>query len=234
MADLPRQLPLELGHRPALGREDFLVAPSNEAAVAWLDAWPDWPGGGLAVFGPAGCGKTHLAHVWRARSHAAMLEPGRFAENAPPVLIGEGRAVVLDGVGPPLAPHAERHLLHLHNLLRERDGHLLICARTAPSRWPVTLRDLASRLAALPAVAVTPPDEALIEAVLVKQFADRQLAVAPEIIAFIVGRIERSFAAVAEIVAALDRASLAARRRVTLALARDVLEARRADGVERD
>lgn len=225
MADRLHQLPLDLGHRPALGRDDFLVAASNEAAVAWLDAWPDWPGAGLAISGPPGCGKTHLAHVWRSRSGATLLAPGRLAEGEPPALIGPACAVVLDGLRPPLQPIEELTLLHLHNLLHERRGHLLICARMAPSRWPIAIPDLASRLAALPAVAMAPPDETLIQAVLVKQFADRQLGVSPEVVAYVCSRIERSFAAVAETVAALDRAALAARRKVTPALAREVLSA---------
>jgi chromosomal replication initiation ATPase DnaA len=226
LPDRTRQLAFDLPHRPALGYEDFLVAPSNEAAVAWLDAWPDWPGAGLAISGPPGCGKTHLAHVWRTRSGATLLTPEQLGDQEVPALIGGATALVLDPFEPPLPRGVEQQMLHLYNSIGERRGHLLLCTRTPPARWPVALADLASRLAALPAVTVTSPDERLIQAVLVKQFADRQLSVAPEVVAYVCSRIERSFAAAAQTVAALDRAALAARRKVTLALAREVLAER--------
>ena len=218
-----RQLPLELGHRPSLAGDDFLVADSNRAAVAWLDSWPSWPAVGLAIYGPSGCGKTHIAHVWRGRSGAPLIDPAGLAGADLPVLVAAAGAVAIDDIDPQLQPIAERPLLHLHNLLAERRGHLLICSRTPPARWHVVLPDLASRLAAMPAVAVEPPEDALLEAVMAKLFADRQLAVGAEVIQYLGRRIERSFAAAREVVAALDRASLAARRRVTPALAREVL-----------
>ncbi len=215
------QLALDLGHRPALGGDDFLVAPCNRAAVAWLDLWPDWPGPALAVHGPPGCGKTHLAHVWRARSGAIPVAPAALAD--PPALAAAARAFVLDGVDPDRTPLDEAGLLHFYNLVAERGGHLLICARVAPARWPVALADLRSRLAAAPAVAVAAPDDALIEAVLVKLFADRQLAIGADALRYLATHMERSFEAARNAVAAIDRAALAARRRVTVALIRDVL-----------
>lgn len=218
-----RQLALDLGHRTALGREDFLVTDSNRAAVAWLDRWPDWPASALALHGPAGCGKTHLAHVWQSRSGAAPLAPGALEwldasrlQDLPPRL-------VLDGLEPPLPPAVERGLLHLYNLTVERGGQLLLCARTAPARWAVALPDLASRLAAIPAIAVAPPDDRLIEAILLKLFADRQLAIGGDVVRYVAARMERSFAAAERLVVALDRAALAERRGITLPLARAVL-----------
>lgn len=218
------QLPLDLGHRPALGREDFLVADCNTAAVAWIDRWPDWPGGGLAINGPAGCGKTHLAEVWRGRSGAIRVAAGTIATIEPPSLIGAARACVIDGLYDTAGTYPdERRLLHLYNLLRERGGHVLLVARMAPARWPVVLPDLKSRLSALPAVEIGPPDDTLLAAVLVKLFADRQLAVGTEVIAYLAQRMERSFETARRIVAALDREALAAHRRVALPLAREVL-----------
>jgi chromosomal replication initiation ATPase DnaA len=218
------QLPLDLGHRPALEREDFLVAECNAAAVAWVDRWPDWPGGGLAIHGPAGCGKTHLAEVWRRQSGAIRVAAGTIAAAEPPSLIGAARACVIDGLydDADFRPD-ERRLLHLYNLLRERGGHVLLVARMAPARWPIMLPDLKSRLAALPAVEIGPPDDTLLAAVLVKLFADRQLAVGTEVIAYLAQRMERSFETARRIVAALDREALAAHRRVALPLAREVL-----------
>jgi DnaA regulatory inactivator Hda len=220
------QLPLELPLRPALGREDFLVAPCNEVAVAWIDRWPDWPGPAVALYGPPGCGKTHLCQVWRAASGAVEIDAGLLARAEPPELLGAARACVLDDAEILLAGEgadAER-LLHLFNSVVERGGQLLLAARAAPARWPCGLADLGSRLAAATAVRLAAPDDALMEALLVKLFTDRQLAVGEEVVRYLLARMERSFAAARALVAALDRAALAERRAVTVPLARRVLE----------
>lgn len=213
------QLPLDLGFRPAFGRADFLVAPCNEAAIVWLDRWPDWPGPALALYGPASSGKTHLGEVWRARSDAVRIDAPALTSALVPQLLGAAKAAMIDA-----ADRAdEEALLHLYNLLAERQGHVLVIAREPPSRWGIALADLRSRLLAAPAVAVAMPDEGVLGAVLVKLFADRQLAVGEEVIAYLLVQIERSFAAAQEAVAALDAASLAEGRSVTVPLARQVL-----------
>ena len=214
------QLPLELGHRASYGGEDFLVAPCNEAAVAWLDRWPDWPGPGLAIHGPAGCGKTHIAHVFQAGANARLLRPGDLEQTSPAALIEGYRACVLDEA----PPVPERPLLHLFNALAEKGGHLLIVSRLPPARWGLGLPDLASRLSALPAVRIDAPDDSLVEALLVKLFADRQIMVAPGVVAFLTARLERSFDALLRAVDHLDRESLARHRRVSLPLAREIVE----------
>ena len=214
-----RQLTLDLGHRPAIGLDDFLVAPSNAAAVAWLDRWPDWPNGALAIHGPAGSGKSHCVQVWRTSTEAVVVAAGALSLERVPELAGRPVAVEDCDRG-----FEARALLHLHNLQKETGGHLLVTARTAPARWGVGLADLDSRLRALASVAIGAPDDALLEAVVVKLLADRQLRVGPEVVRFVVARMARSFAAAAEIVAALDRASLAAKRRVTVPLAAAVLK----------
>jgi chromosomal replication initiation ATPase DnaA len=214
------QLPLDLGHRAAaLGRADFLVAPSNAEAVAWLDRWPDWPAPALALWGPAGSGKSHLAAVFRARAGAALIDPAALATERVPALLAAASAAVVDDA----ERAAEAPLLHLHNLLAERRGHLLIVSRDPPARWAIALPDLRSRLVAAPAVAVAAPDDALIGALLVKLFADRQLKVGEEVLAYLARHLERSFAAVQRAVALLDTAALAERRPVTVPLARRVL-----------
>jgi chromosomal replication initiation ATPase DnaA len=214
-------MPLELGHRAALGREDFLVTPSNRDAVAWLDLWPAWPATGLVIHGPEACGKTHLAEVWRARSGAFRYDAGDLAGRDAPELLGASRAVVVEGVELGVD---ERALLHLYNYLTQEQGSLLLTAITPPVAWKVVLPDLRSRLAALPAVAVGAPDDALLEAVVVKQFADRQLRIAPEVVAYLVPRLERSLSAVRRVVTELDRAALAEGRAITIPLVRQVLE----------
>ncbi|MGE0746132.1 MAG: DnaA/Hda family protein [Rhodospirillales bacterium] len=217
---MPTQLPLDLGHRPALAREDFLVAPPNAAAVAWIDRWPDWPRRALVLYGPPGSGKSHLVSVWRARSDARLVTGSELAARGPDALAAGAAAVVVedaDRIADPVP------LLHLYNILAAAGVHVLVTTREPPARWPGALPDLVSRLAAADTVALGLPDDALIAAVLAKLFADRQLAVEPEVLSYLVARIERSFEAARTAVARLDAAALAARRGITIALVREVL-----------
>jgi chromosomal replication initiation ATPase DnaA len=214
------QLTLDLGVRPAYGLEDFIVAESNRAAVAWIDSWPAWPSYGLALAGPPGSGKTHLCQVWRQRSGARWIDPTTLGALTPPELAGDAPALVLDGLDEALS---ERPLLHLLNHLAEQRRHVLIAARQPPARWTLGLADLRSRLAALPAVAIGAPDDGLLGAVIRKLFRDRQVQVGSEVVDYLLARMERSLSAAQSTVAALDRAALAGRRPVTVALARAVL-----------
>jgi chromosomal replication initiation ATPase DnaA len=213
------QLILDLGHRPALEEADFLVTPCNQAAIQWLDRWPHWPAPALTLYGPAGCGKTHLARVFAARSEAPMIEADRLATEAVPQLLGGARACVVDDADRASA----EPLLHLYNLIAERRGGMLLTAREPPARWPGLLLDLRSRLVAAPVVAVAAPDDALLAALMVKLFADRQLAVSEEVVLFLLRHMERSFEAARRLVAELDAAALRDRRGITIPLARAVL-----------
>jgi chromosomal replication initiation ATPase DnaA len=219
------QLILDLGHRPALGEADFMVAPCNGQAVQWLDRWPNWPAPALTIQGPPGCGKTHLARVFAARSGAVLIAAEALTTDGVPDLLGAGRAAVVDDADS-AQPEA---LLHLYNLLAERGGHLLLTAAEPPARWTDTLPDLRSRLAAAPTVAVAPPDDALLAALLVKLFADRQLMVAEEVVLFLLHQMERSFEAARRLVAALDAAALREKRAITIPLARAVLSERQGE-----
>jgi DnaA regulatory inactivator Hda len=209
------QLTFDLGHRPALGAEDFLIAPSNAEAVAWLDRWPDWPAAALVVWGPEGSGKSHLAHVFAERSRALAVTPGELTIERVGALAASPAVMVDDA-----HEAAELPLFHLYNLVAERRASLLLTARAAPAQWPIRLADLRSRLVAAPAVALKPPDDALLGAVMLKLFADRQLAVAEDLVPFLLGQIERSFAAARRTVEALDQAALVAGRKITVPFAR--------------
>ena len=212
------QLAIELPFRPALGRADFLVSDCNAAALARIDSWPGWLGRALVLHGPSGSGKTHLAHLWRERS-GGMLTAGEALAAHDPSALAALPAIAIDDAD--RAP--EQALLHLFNCCRETGAGLLIVAREPPAIWPIALPDLASRLRAADAVGIGPPDDALLAAVLVKHFADRQLRVAPGVIAYLVPRMERSFAAAAALAGRLDLLALSAKRPVGLALARQAL-----------
>jgi chromosomal replication initiation ATPase DnaA len=220
------QLVIDLPHRIAASREDFLVAACNRAAVGWIDRWPEWSELALAVHGPAGCGKTHLARVWQARSGAVQVPVNDLRAETLDADAALARQVLIDFDADRCLPRAaERGLLHLYNRLREEGGHLLLCHRGPPARWTIELPDLASRLSAMPAVAIADPDDSLLAAVLLKQFADRQIAVEADLIAYLVRHMERSFVAARTLVAALDKAALSRRRPVTIPLARETLAA---------
>lgn len=215
----PSQLPLDLPYRPALGRSDFLVSDCNSAALGWIERWPDWPARVLVMHGPPGCGKSHLAELWRHRTGAALV-PGRELGGLDPTVLAARPAVVVDDA----ANAPERPLLHLYNCCVEAGTSLLVVAESAPAVWQIALPDLASRLRAAHAAAIALPDDALLGAVLVKHFRDRQVRVPPAVIAFLVPRMERSFASAAVLAHRLDRLALGAGRPITLKLARRALD----------
>jgi len=214
------QLTFDLGRPPAFGRDDFLVAPSNAEAVAWLERWPDWPSPGVALYGPPGCGKSHLLAAFAAAHGGRVMPAAALTVQAVPGLIEASPVVLLDDLEALAEPAA---LFHLYNLAREAGRFLVVAGRQPPARLDLGLADLASRLATLPVLAIGAPDDALLAAVIVKLFADRQIRVGADLVTYLVGRIERSFAAAGQVVEALDRAALEAGRPVTVPLARRVL-----------
>ena len=196
-----RQLPLDLATAGRQVREDLVVGASNAAAVALIDGWPDWPAPVVVLAGPSGAGKSHMGAVWRERSGATVVAPGEIGEAAleaatrGPVFIDDADAGPLD----------EEGLFHLINAVRGAGTHLLMTARRFPVSWPVSLPDLGSRLKAAALVEIGEPDDALLAAIMVKLFADRQVEVEPHVVDFIVRRIERSLATAIEVVDRLDR-----------------------------
>ncbi|MEO1681464.1 MAG: DnaA/Hda family protein [Pseudomonadota bacterium] len=219
---MAQQLPLDLPVRVATGRDAFLVAPANALALKAVDGWRNWPSGRLALVGPEGSGKSHLAAVWADEADGLALD----ARDLPDATGLDRRAVVIEG-GEGIAGDSatEERMLHLHNHVVGSGGRLLITGRTAPARWPVGLADLASRLRAIPLARLEPPDDALLAALLVKLFEDRQLNVTPDLVSYLVPRMERSFAAAQNIVVALDAYALAKGRRLGPRLAAEVLDA---------
>jgi len=221
------QLPLPLPLRPSLGGEDFLVAPCNEAAVRWIDLWPDWETPSLAVAGPAGSGKTHLASVWAAVSGARFIDASELVRPEGGLALGSGPLILDDADRLMGRDGEEQALFHLLNTLHGLKGRLLLTGTEPPARWPVRLPDLRSRLGAIPVAEIGVPDDALIAALVVKLFADRQLHVGVEAVSFLTRRMERSFEAASRMVDAIDRRALAEGRAVTIPLIREVLAGRR-------
>jgi chromosomal replication initiation ATPase DnaA len=215
-----RQLSLDLPHRAALGAEDFLVSECNRGAVRLIDSWPDWQDNAQLIIGPAASGKTHLARVWQARSSADILTPTGLDVGLLDST-GEGTPLIIEDVD--RADYDEKALFHLLNLAREKRLFVLLSARDAPNRFDCSLPDLRSRLNALPAVRIGAPDDALLKTVMLKHFADRQLSIDPRVLDFLALRIERSLAAAAVAVAAIDRAALGSGRKLSRQLVAEVL-----------
>jgi len=216
------QLTLDLPHRAALGAEDFLVSDCNLAAVRLIDAWPNWQDHVQLLIGPPASGKTHLARVWQALSGAEGLEPERLAMDFVDSMSAGTPLVVEDA---DRLAYDEKTLFHLLNLAREKRLFVLLTARTVPSRWPFSLPDLLSRLNAVPAVEIGPPDEALIRTVMLKHFADRQLDIDPKVLTYLALHVDRSLAAAEAAVAAVDRAALATGRKISRQLVIETLQA---------
>src|ERR1700761_5822122 len=216
----PRQLALALPHAESFGREDFLEGPANEAGLALIESWPDWPNRVMLLAGPEGSGKSHLAAIWAEQAGARSTSAHALTPAAVPGELATGALVVEDLKA---SGFDERALFHLLNLAREDAAHVLITTRKSPSALPVELRDLRSRLRAIPVVSLLPPDDQLLRALIVKFCADRQLAVDEPIVNFVANRIERSFAAARQAVALLDSEALRLGRPVTRALAAELL-----------
>ena len=212
------QLALTLEHADRFGREDFLEGPSNAAALALVERWPDWPDRIVVLVGPEGSGKSHLAAIWAATARAKVVPAAALTETDLPGLATD--ALVVEDLAE--GRFDERMLFHLLNLARQNNIFALLTARTSPAGWPIMVKDLASRLRALPVVSLAPPEDALLRAVIVKLFADRQIAVDESLVSYLATRVERTFAGARAAVVTLDREALRQQRPVTRALAVDL------------
>lgn len=215
----PRQLAFALPHAESLSREDFLEGPSNAQALALVESWPDWPSRVMMIVGPEGCGKSHLAAIWAVSSGARSMAAHALSAAEVPGALATG-ALVIEHLVP--GGFDERALFHLLNLARESDAFVLMTGRAAPAGFEVGLRDVGSRLRAVPVVTVAPPDDQLFRALIVKFCADRQLNVDEAMVGFLAARIERSSVAARKAVARLDAEALRLGRPVTRALAAEI------------
>jgi chromosomal replication initiation ATPase DnaA len=213
----PRQLALALDHAESHAREDFLSGPGNETALKLIESWPDWPARTVALTGPQGSGKSHLASIWSVAAGARTISGLALSQNNLIAALATGALVVEDATRAD-----ERALFHLINLAHEQKAFVLVTARTAPALWPVAIVDLGSRLRALPVVTLHPPDDAMLRGVIVKLADDRQLVLDDSVVRYLSSHIERSFAAARAAVITLDNEALRQRRPITRALAAEL------------
>jgi chromosomal replication initiation ATPase DnaA len=216
----PVQLVLDLPHLVSSGLEDFLISKSNAPAVALVEGWPNWPNSAVAICGPSGAGKSHLAQAWRVRSGAGVVSGDQLSE-ASITLLESSAGLIVEDIDRGIAD--ERILFHIFNVAREKKLFVLVTSTCAPGELDIALPDLRSRLRALPVAVIEPPDDALLQAVLVKLFADRQLAVDPQVISYMALHMERSMAAARGAVALADKLALSKQRKVTRAIAAQAL-----------
>ena len=216
----PRQLAFALPHAESLTRDNFLEGPANQAGLALIESWPDWPNRIMLLVGPEGSGKSHLAAIWAEQAGARSIPAHALTPNAVPGALATGALVVED-----LKPgdFDERAMFHLINLAREDEASILMTARIAPAAFQVELRDLRSRLRAVPTVPLLAPDDLLFRSLIVKFCTDRQLSIDEAVVSYLTSRIERSYAAARQAVDLLDTEALRLGRPVTRALAAELL-----------
>lgn len=220
-----KQIPLPLPHDAAMGADDFLVTSSNREAVAWIEKWPNWPAHGLVVVGLSGSGKSHLLHLWLAKSGGRPVSAAELEAQDSAMLTAKTNCIALDDADA-LAGNAvsEERLFHLYNHVKTVKGSLLLTMARGAGQAGFVLPDLRSRLLALPSTMLGAPDDMLLEALIVKQFRDRQIALDAGVVNYLAPRMARDAASIRDLVERLDHAALAEGRKITVALARRVLE----------
>ena len=224
MTENQHQLALPFSFRPSFDRGDFVITQANENAVHWIDRWPQWNGPFLSLYGPAGCGKSHLAHIWQQATKAKTLTPDQIKTVISKTFLADGLRLVIDGVIPEqLTIEAQEQILHLYNWVRETRGFLLFTSQQPPSKWPLAIPDLHSRLKTVPAIEMALPDDALFQAVAMKLTADRQINIKPEVLHFAILRLDRRFDSLQNFIALLDKKSMAEKRPITIPFVKQVL-----------
>lgn len=227
--DIFRQLPLEFERRNDMGRDDFMVSKCNEEAFKLIDSWPQWFGAGLFIYGPKGCGKSHLAHLFVDKVQAQSSKPSAVkiidasAVNMRNVkrLAEENVAIVIENVKP---RNNDEALFHLFNLFNVSGKYMLWTAEMPPNKMIFALKDLQTRLNMLPRAAIGEPDDLMLQMLIIKLFNDRQIIITPEILNYIVNNAPRSFAYIEALVDEIDKISLAYKSAVNYIIVRLAME----------
>lgn len=223
----PEQLLLNWPINETFAEEEFLPSFSNKEAVKWVDEWPRWERGGqtfhcLIIYGPEGCGKTHLSHVWGCLSGAKVLSANELKNTD--FLVGDEFVFIVEDVDVAIKEQEiEESLLHLYNWLKEQGGYLLLTSKNRPKKWQIELADLSSRLLASENVKIMPPDDTLLTAVIKKQFSDRQIVLADKVISYLIKHADRSFSFVRSMVREIDQLSLSEKKKITIPIVKRVL-----------
>lgn len=214
------QLVMPFATAPSYHAADFIRGVANATALDLVERWPDWPYSIVLLVGPPGSGKTHLSHVFAARTGATIIAPARVGSAPADQLLTGNHCWVLDGLEAVTDPAA---LAQLINHVRSRGDYLLLSASAHIRALNIALPDLHSRLISLPMVELGAPDDALLAGVLAKAFADRQLRLAPEVLSFAIAQLERSYATVQRFAAMMDERSMARGRAITVPLVREFI-----------
>ncbi|MDR1366034.1 MAG: hypothetical protein LBJ03_03005 [Holosporales bacterium] len=213
------QIILNFGDQPKLGWSDFEVGPANQAAIEWLIKWPNWPSNGLVIHGEAGCGKTHLGRLWMSMVDAELVTPNNLACTVEQCA---GKHFLVDSID--ILKSNEKLAFHLINIVKEKNGSLLVLDREPPFNWDIDLKDLVSRLLALSSVQIMPPDDMLLAAILATQLKSRGNVPDLRFCKYAIDRLPRTFDAVLDFVSRIDSASLQTKKPITFSLIKSILE----------
>lgn len=223
MSKAIQQIPLNLKHIESQGREDFLVSDCNAQAAQVIDQWPRWANFSIIIQGAEACGKSHLLSIWAERSGAKLVSAEAFIAQGW-TAYSEVKVLAIDGIDALIGEReAEQQLFHIYNHMKETGGHLLLASETVTKELDFVLPDLGSRLRSVPLYHIDQPDDALLAAILVKMFSDRNLRIGADVLNYVTPRIERSFGAARAFVDAADHRALATKRGITIPIAREVL-----------
>jgi len=214
------QLVMPFSSAPSYHAADFIRGAANAEGVRWVEAWPEWPYSMLLLTGPKGSGKTHLSHVFAARARATIIPTERVGTAPADHLLTGNHCWVLDNIDSITDAPA---LAQLINHVWARGDYLMMTAAAPAAQLSIPLPDLRSRLLAMPSITLGAPDDALLAGVLAKEFADRQLRVAPDVLNYAATRLERSYSSMQQFAARIDALSLARGKAITLPLVRQLL-----------
>lgn len=218
----PSQITMDFQSPPSNDRTDFVLGACNALAADWIDRWPDWPGriSGLVLIGPEASGKSHLASIWQTMSSARVMTS---LDDRSIFTLDECKHIIWDNFEAS-ANWPDDLMFHFLNRLTELQGSLLILSRRPMAEMQFGLDDVASRLNGLSSAVIDTPDDDVLTAVLHKLADDLGLALDPEVTRYIVSRINRSFLTAQQIITALNKVTLAEQRKLTVPLARDVMD----------